>query len=174
MLSFSLSVLTTHFGRPHSCTNCFATGTNATDLTSWEREARGLSNDATTTSSSSGGGGSSISTKTRIRDPYEITGEAPPLKLTRSMVFGKKGGMGLFGGNANGLIATDNTPPPSQPQPPPQQQQQQQQQQQSNTNASTGAVTVEAIYAFDAEQQDELSFGKGALVMDVTVKDDDW
>ena len=36
------------------------------------------------------------------------------------------------------------------------------------------AVTVEAIYAFDAEQQDELSFGKGALVMDVTVKDDDW
>jgi len=87
------------------------------------------------------------------------------------MVFGKKGGMGLFGGNANGLIATGNTPPPSQPQPPPQQQHQQQQ---SNTNASTGAVTVEAIYAFDAEQQDELSFGKGALVMDVTVKDDDW
>jgi hypothetical protein len=85
------------------------------------------------------------------------------------MVFGKKGGMGLFGGNANGLIATDNTPPPLQPPP-----QQKQQQQQSNTNASTGAVTVEAIYAFDAEQQDELSFGKGALVMDVTVKDDDW
>ena len=90
------------------------------------------------------------------------------MKLTRSMVFGKKGGIGLFGGNANGLIATDNTPPPSQPQPPPQEQQQ------SNADASTGAVTVEAIYAFDAEHRDELSFGKGALVMDVTVKDDDW
>jgi hypothetical protein len=150
------------------------TGTNGDELTSWEREARGMGSSSITGGSSGQNTHTSISTKTRIRDPYEITGEAMPLKLTRSMVFGNKGQPGLFGaipqdepiapqnhaesrsgsngGSSNRAGADGN----------------------SVGDVGTGALTVKAIYAFEAELNDELSFGKGAIIYDVTVKDEDW
>ena len=162
------------------------TGINAEELTSWEREARGLapvdnfqrSNDCSS-GSIGGRSSSSISTKTRIRDPYEITGEAPPLKLTKSMIFGKKSR--LVGGNAGGLLdggsITTSSDVGTIERRDTGVRLEVSGSDRAHAHARGGAsssLTVQALYPIEAENSDELTCKKDDFIYDVTVKDEDW
>ena len=124
-------------------------------------------------SSSSSSSSDSFNDVNRRRvDPLQVTEDelAPPLKLTRSMIFGKKtttmidsSSSGSSGGSGSGSGSTmtsssygSTTTTPS-----------------SSASFST-TLTTEAIFPFVAEQSDELSFNKNDTIYDVTEKDEDW